>query len=87
MTLPGIRSIPLWHTHTHTHTHKHTLTYIHIPTRTHEAFYHTGVEYGWFNGPTSCSETGESPDTIEELRSRLLSRPGAPWPPAADHPT
>ena len=42
------------------------------------AFYHTSVEYGWFTGPTSCSETGETPDTIEELRSRLLSLPVAP---------
>ena len=39
------------------------------------AFYHAGVEYGWFPGPTSCSGTGEAPDTIDELRRQLLSQP------------
>ena len=41
------------------------------------AFYHTGVEVGWFTGPNSCSGTGETPDTIEELRRQLLSLPVA----------
>ena len=39
------------------------------------AVYHAGVEYGWFAGPNSCSGTGETPDTIEELRRQLLSQP------------
>jgi len=39
------------------------------------AFYHAGVEYGWFTGPTSCSGAGKTPDTIEELRRQLLSLP------------
>ena len=39
------------------------------------AIYHAGVEYGWFTGPTSCSGTGETPDTIEKLRRQLLSQP------------
>ncbi len=39
------------------------------------AVYHAGVEYGWFAGPTSCSGTGETPKTIEELRRQLLTQP------------
>ncbi len=39
------------------------------------AVYHAGVEYGWFAGPTVCSGTGATPDTIEELRRQLLAQP------------
>ena len=39
------------------------------------AFYHAGVEYGWFIGPESCSGTGPTPQTIEELRRQLLAQP------------
>lgn len=37
-------------------------------------FYHAGVEYGWFTGPTACSSniTG---DTVEELKRALMAQP------------
>ena len=39
------------------------------------AIYHAGVEYGWFPGPESCSGTGPTPQTIDELRRQLLAQP------------
>ncbi len=37
-------------------------------------FYHAGVEYGWFAGPTACSGniTG---NTVEELKQALMAQP------------
>ncbi len=42
------------------------------------AVYHTGVEQGWFPGPTSCSgDATMAAQTIEELRRLLLAQPVA----------
>ena len=38
------------------------------------AFYHTGVEYGWFKGPDACSNTGGEM-TIEEMRAAIMAAP------------
>lgn len=37
------------------------------------AVYHTGVEQGWFAGPTSCSGPETVAQTIEELRRQLFA--------------
>lgn len=37
-------------------------------------FYHAGVEYGFFEGPTACSGTIAA-DNIEELRRQLMAAP------------
>ena len=39
------------------------------------AFYHTGVEYGFFPAPTTCSGGGNSGQTIEEMRSAIRGAP------------
>lgn len=39
------------------------------------AFYHTGVEYGWFPGPDSCSSGDESNMTLEEMRAAIMNAP------------
>ena len=39
------------------------------------AFYHVGVEQGWFAGPETCSGTIGAVRTIEELRRQLLAAP------------
>ncbi len=38
------------------------------------AFYHTGVEQGWFEGLAACAGTA-TPATVEELRAQLLGAP------------
>lgn len=38
------------------------------------AAYHSGVEYGWFEGPTACSGSIDG-DTVEELKQQLLAQP------------
>ena len=49
------------------------------------AAYHVGVEQGVFQGLAACTGAGaETPDTIEELKARMLERPPAncadvPW--------
>lgn len=49
------------------------------------AFYHVGVEQGWFEGLAACvGAAGETPATLEELRAQLLAAPPArcdvvPW--------
>lgn len=42
------------------------------------ALYHAGVEQGIFAGPSGCTNTGESPNSIEALRAQLLSAPLVP---------
>ncbi len=37
-------------------------------------FYHAGVEYGWFEGPTACSGS-ISASNIEDLRRQLMAAP------------
>jgi len=39
------------------------------------AFYHTGVEYGWFPGPTACSSDTKGGQTLEEMRAAILHAP------------
>jgi disulfide bond formation protein DsbB len=39
------------------------------------AAYHSGVEYGIFTGPTACSNSSESGQTLEELRAAILNAP------------
>ncbi len=39
------------------------------------AFYHVGVEQQWWAGPTACSGGGGTPQTLEELRTQVLSAP------------
>jgi disulfide bond formation protein DsbB len=39
------------------------------------AFYHVGVEEGWFAGPASCTPTTGLANSIEELRRQLLATP------------
>jgi disulfide bond formation protein DsbB len=36
------------------------------------AFYHVGVEQHWFQGPTTCSGLGSSPDSVDALRAQIL---------------
>ena len=48
------------------------------------AFYHAGVEQGWFAGPGSCSGAGLDARTVEELKRVLEAAPPArcdevPW--------
>lgn len=38
------------------------------------AFYHVGVEYHWFPGPTACTGAGTGAQTIEQLKAQLLGR-------------
>ncbi len=39
------------------------------------AFYHTGVEYGWFQGPSACSGGDSSNLTLEEMRAQIMNAP------------
>jgi len=34
-------------------------------------FYHVGVEYHWFRGPTACTSNGGVPQTLEQLKQML----------------
>lgn len=47
------------------------------------AFYHVGVEQGWFEGLAACAGAGETPATLEALRAQLLE---GPPPPRCDQP-
>src|SRR5712692_1537075 len=38
------------------------------------AFYHVGVEYHWFAGPTACTGSSLGATSIEELKAQLLAR-------------
>jgi disulfide bond formation protein DsbB len=38
------------------------------------AFYHAGVEYHWFPGPTACTGSGIGARTLEALKAQLLGR-------------
>jgi disulfide bond formation protein DsbB len=38
------------------------------------AFYHAGVEYHWFAGPTACTGGGTGAQSIEALKAQLLGR-------------
>ncbi|MCE2926693.1 MAG: disulfide bond formation protein B [Rickettsiales bacterium] len=37
--------------------------------------YHTGVEYGWFQGPSACSSGDSSNMTLEEMRAQIMNAP------------
>lgn len=39
------------------------------------AFYHTGVEQGWFAGPSGCTNSDTGAMTIEEMRAAILNAP------------
>ena len=39
------------------------------------AFYHTGVEYGWFKGPDACSNTVTGEMTLEDMRAAIMNAP------------
>lgn len=40
------------------------------------AFYHAGVEQGWFAGPSSCSgDSTAGAQTVEDLRRMLMAQP------------
>ncbi|MFQ5784424.1 MAG: disulfide bond formation protein B [Alphaproteobacteria bacterium] len=39
------------------------------------AFYHVGVEYGWFEGLAACGGGGETPETLAELEAILRDTP------------
>jgi len=39
------------------------------------AFYHTGVEYGWFKAPDGCSSGNTSNMTLEEMRAAIMAAP------------
>jgi disulfide bond formation protein DsbB len=36
------------------------------------AFYHVGVEQGWFAGPTACSGAPTAADTVDALKAQIL---------------
>ena len=38
------------------------------------AFYHVGVEWHWFAGPTACTGAGGTAKTIDELRALLMAQ-------------
>ena len=42
------------------------------------AFYHVGVEQGWFEGLAACAGAGETPATLEALRAQLMEGPPPP---------
>ncbi len=42
------------------------------------AFYHVGVEQGWFEGLAACAGGGETPDTVDALKALLLNKPPPP---------
>ncbi len=37
--------------------------------------YHTGVEQGWFEGPTTCTGEPARAETVEALRAQLMATP------------
>ena len=39
------------------------------------AFYHAGVEAGWFPGPGGCSSASTGGETLEELRRQIMNAP------------
>lgn len=39
------------------------------------AFYHAGVEYGWFTGPSACSSPAGGAQSLEELRAQIIGAP------------
>jgi disulfide bond formation protein DsbB len=39
------------------------------------AFYHTGVEYHWFPGPSGCTNTATGAETLEEMRAQIRNAP------------
>lgn len=39
------------------------------------AGYHTGVEYKWWAGPTTCSGVGGAAQTLDALRAQIMSAP------------
>lgn len=39
------------------------------------AFYHLGVEEGWFPGPAGCSASAIDATTVEDLKRQLLATP------------
>ncbi|MDX1974041.1 MAG: disulfide bond formation protein B [Rickettsiales bacterium] len=39
------------------------------------AFYHSGVELGWFEGPSACSSTSSGPMSLEEMRRQIMQAP------------
>ena len=36
------------------------------------AFYHVGVEWHWFAGPSACTASGAAADTLEALKAQIL---------------
>ncbi|MCX7565302.1 disulfide bond formation protein B [Sulfitobacter sp. F26169L] len=38
-------------------------------------FYHVGVEQGWWEGPTSCSSSGVSNLSAQDLMNQILAAP------------
>ena len=42
------------------------------------AFYHVGVEQGWFEGLAACAGGGDTPDTVDALKAMLLNEPPPP---------
>lgn len=39
------------------------------------AFYHTGVEAGWFPAPDACASDGGAGQTLEEMRAAIMNAP------------
>lgn len=39
------------------------------------AAYHTGVHWGWFPGPSSCSSSGGVEDSLEAMRAAIMAAP------------
>jgi disulfide bond formation protein DsbB len=39
------------------------------------AFYHSGVELGWFPGPSGCSNATGGEQTLEEMRRAIMQAP------------
>lgn len=39
------------------------------------AFYHTGVEEGWFPGPSGCTNNAPAGQTLEDMRRALMDAP------------
>jgi len=42
------------------------------------AFYHAGVELGWFPGPSACTSNASRGETLEEMRRELMNAPLVP---------
>lgn len=40
--------------------------------------YHTGVEYGWWEGPQTCS-TGSIPTSLDDLPDKVIFCDDVPW--------